>query len=45
MFREQMSGHVMLTGGSGLLAPAAAAVGLPSVFHMPHAMFPLLAAG
>ena len=45
MSGEQMSGHVILTGGSGLLAPAAAAVGLPSVFHIPHVMFPLLAAG
>jgi len=35
---EQMSGHVMLNGGRGLLAPAASAVGLPSVFHMPHAI-------
>ena len=25
-------------GGRGLLAPAASAVGLPSVFHMPHAI-------
>ena len=33
-----MSGHVTLTGGNGLLAPAAAAVGLPSVFHMLHAI-------
>jgi len=33
-----MSGNATLTGGSGLLAPAAAAAGLSSVFRMPHAI-------